>query len=330
VHDSIAYRDRVMKWHPTTAALLLSLATPAFAQVDWPARPVTLIVPSSPGGGTDAYGRVLAQALTEQLRQSFVVDNKPGASGAIGAAAAARAEPDGYTLLVASNSSLGINPVLYKSLQYDVARDFAPVTRGVIAPMVIIAHPAAQLKTMAQLMQRGKSDPGALFYGTAGVGSPLYLGVRMLEEMSGARFTHVPYKGAGPAYQDLLSGRLQFMLTDLASARPFIDSAKVLALSITDKSRLLPEVPSFAEAGYPGFKAFTSFSVLVPAKVAPALVQRIAAEISKAMQNPQVAQRLEQLALLPVFDTPEKFSASLLEEQQSWGAFIRKHNITPE
>ena len=152
------------------ALLLWVIATAAQGQSDWPARSVTVVVPSSPGGGTDTYGRLLAQALTEQLKQSFVVDNKPGASGAIGAAAVAKAEPDGYTMLVASNSSLGINPVLYKTLQYDVARDFAPVTRGVIAPMVIVAHPDAKVKTLAALIERGKKEPAALFYGTAGVG----------------------------------------------------------------------------------------------------------------------------------------------------------------
>jgi tripartite-type tricarboxylate transporter receptor subunit TctC len=318
-----------------TAPWLLALAgsvahVQAPAQADWPSRQVTVVVPSSPGGGTDAYGRLLAQALTEQLKQTFVVDNKPGASGAIGATAVAKADPDGYTLLVASNSSLGINPVLYKSLQYDVARDFAPVTRGVIAPMVIVAHPDAKVKTMAELMERGKREPAALFYGTAGVGSPLYIGMRMIEEATGARFTHVPYKGAGAAYQDLLAGRLQFMLTDLASVRQYIDTGKLLALSVTDKTQLLPSVPTFAEAGVPGIKAFTAFSVLVPAKVPPALVKRMADEIAKAMKSPALAAKLEQQALLPVFDTPEQFAASLKEEQQNWGSFIRQHNIQPD
>ena len=309
----------------------LALAGPALAQApDWPARPVTIIVPSSPGGGTDAFGRLLGQALGEQLKQSFVVDNKPGASGAIGAAAAARAEADGYTILVASNSSLGIGPALYKNLPFDVSRDLATVTRGVIAPMVIVANPETKLKTMAELLDRGRREPAKLFYGTAGVGSPLYIGVRMIEEATGARFTHVPYKGVGPAYQDLLGGRLQFMLTDLATARPFIDSGKVVALAITDKSRLLPDVPTFAETGLGGVKAFTSFSVMVPAKLPPALVRRIAAEVAKAMRTPAVAQRLEQLSLLPVFDTPEQFAASLKDEQQNWASFIQQHHITPE
>ena len=320
-----------MKWTTACCALLLATgASTAQAQGDWPAKPVTVVVPSSPGGGTDTYGRLLAQQLTEQLKQSFVVDNKPGASGAIGATYVAKAPPDGYTLLVASNSSLGINPALYKSLSYDVFRDFAPVTRGVIAPMVIVANPDARVKTLRELVERGKREPGTLFYGTAGVGSPLYIGVRMIEAATGAQFNHIPYKGVAPAYQDLLGGRVQFMLTDLASVRPYIDAGKLTALAVTDKSRLLPNVPTLAEAGVPGIKAFTAFSVMVPARTPPALVKRIAGEIQKAMQLPANAHKLEQQALVPVVDTPEQFAASLKEEQQSWGSFIRQQNIQPD
>lgn len=316
----------------STALLLLAAVASAVAQTaaDWPSKTVTLVVPSSPGGGTDAYGRILAQALTEQLKQSFVVDNKPGASGAIGATAVAKADGDGYTLLVASNSSLGINPVLLKNLGYDVQRDFAPVTRGVIAPMVVVANPEAKVKTLAELLERGKKEPGKLFYGSAGVGSPLYIGMRMIEVAGGAQFGHVPYKGAGPAYTDLLGGRLQFMLTDLASVRQHIDAGKLLALAVTDKTPLLPNVPTLAEAGLPNIKAFTSFSVLVPVKTPPVLVQRIAAEVAKAMRSPATAARLAEQALLPVFDTPDQFAASLREEQRNWGDFIRAHNISAE
>lgn len=311
--------------------LIVGFTSYAHAQADWPtAKPVTVIVPSSPGGGTDAYGRILAQALTEQLKQTFVVENKPGASGAIGAALAAQAAPDGYTLLVASNSSLGINPALYKTLQYDVWRDFAPVTRGVIAPMVVVAHPDAKVRTLAELVDRGKKEPGALFYGSAGTGSPLYIGMRMLEEASGARFNHVPYKGADAAYVDLLGGRVQFMLTDLASVRQHIDAGKLVALAVTDKTALLPKTPTFAEAGVPNYRAFTSFSVMLPAKVPPALVTRIAAEVARAMRNPATAAKLEQQSLLPVFDTPEQFAASLRDEQQNWASFIKQHGITGE
>lgn len=305
-------------------------AGPALAQATYPAKPVKFVNSFPPGGPSDILARSVADVLQSSLKQPFVVENKPGASGAIGATAVAQAAPDGSTLLVASNSSLGINPALYKTLAYDVFRDFAPVSRGVIAPMVIVAHPSAGVKTMAELMERGKREPEKLFYGSAGNGSPLYIGVRMLEAATGARFSHIPYKGAGAAYADLLAGRVQFMLTDLASVRPHVDAGKLIALAITDKSALLPAVPTFAEAGYPGIKAFTSFSVLVPAKVPPPLVKRIAAEVAKAMKNPATAARLEQQALLPVFDTPEQFAAALKEEQQNWGSFIRAHNIQPD
>src|SRR4051812_46453225 len=184
-------------------AALATVAVPAvvFAQDTWPSRPVRVVVPSSPGGGTDAFGRILAQALTEQTGQSFVVDNKPGASGNIGADLVAKSEPDGYTILVASNSSLGINPVLLKTMPFDIGRDLVPVTRGVMAPMVVVASPATGWKTLKDLVDAGKREPGKFFYGSAGVGSPVYMGVRMIEEVTGAKFTHVPYKGAAPAYQ---------------------------------------------------------------------------------------------------------------------------------
>ena len=293
-------------------------------------RPVTLVVPSSPGGGTDVYGRILAQALTEALKQSFVVDNKPGASGAIGATAVAKAEGDGYTLLVASNSSLGINPVLLKNPGYDVQRDFAPVTRGVIAPMVVVAHPDAKVKTLAELLERGKREPGKLFYGSAGVGSPLYIGMRMIEAAAGAQFGHVPYKGAGAAYTDLLAGRLQFMLTDLASVRQYIDAGKLLALAVTDKTPLLPNVPTLRRGRAARHHGLHVVLGAAAGQGAAGAGAALAGEVARAMKNPATAARLEQQALLPVFDTPEQFAASLREEQQNWGSFIRQHNITAE
>lgn len=311
-------------------ALAATLLPAAWSQAAWPARPVRIIVPSSPGGGTDAFGRLLAQALTEQTGQSFIVDNKPGASGNIGADLAAKAEPDGYTILVASNSSLGINPVLLKAMPFDVERDLVPVTRGVMAPMVVVVSPATGWKTLKDLVDAGKREPGKFFYGSAGVGSPVYVGVRMIEDATGAKFTHVPYKGVGPAYQDLLSGRLQFMFTDLASIDQHIKAGKVVALAVNQKTPLLPNVPTLADAGYPGVRAWTSFSVMAPAKVPPAVVKRLGEEVGKALRNPALVQRLEQQALIPVHDTPEEFAAELRKERQHWGEFIRRNNIQPD
>ena len=289
-----------------------------------------VIVPSSAGGGTDVFGRILAQALTEQTKQSFVVDNKPGASGNIGADLVAKAEPDGYTILVASNSSLGINPSLYKTMPFDADRDLAAVTRGVMAPMVVVVSPTAGWKTLAEMIEAGRQQPGKFFYGSAGVGSPVYMGVRMLEDATGARYTHVPYKGVAPAYQDLLSGRLQFMFTDLASIEQHIKAGKVVALAVNQKTPLLPNVPTLAEAGYGQVRAWTSFSVMAPAKVPPAILKRLSVEVGKALRNPAVVQRLEQQALIPVLDTPEEFAGDLRKEREHWGTFIRRNGIVPE
>ncbi|UUX95446.1 tripartite tricarboxylate transporter substrate binding protein [Aquabacterium sp. J223] len=315
-------------------AALAALGLPApsvFAQqAAWPSKPVRIVVPSSPGGGTDVFGRILAQALTEQLKQTFLVENKPGASGNIGADLVAKAEPDGYTLLVASNSSLGINPSLYRTLPFDPEKDLAAVSRGVMAPMVVVANPATGFKTFKDLLEFGKKRPGEGFYGSAGVGSPPYIGVRMIEESTGTRFMHVPYKGVAPAYQDLLSGRLQFMFTDLATIEQHIRAGKVTALAVNQKTPLLPGVPTLAEAGHGDIHAWTSFSVMAPGRTPPALVGRIAGEIGRAMRTPAVAQRLEQQALIPVFDTPKDFAAELQKEREHWGSFIRRHDIRPE
>lgn len=302
----------------------------AAAQDPWPSKPVKIIVPSSPGGGTDVYARLLAQALTETLKQQFIVENRPGASGNIGAQAVAKAAADGYTLLVSSNASIAINPALYKSLPFDADKDFTPVTRGVMAPMVLVAHADAGAKTLAELVDAGRRKPATIAYGSAGSGTPPYLGVRMVEEAADVRFVHVPYKGVGPAYQDLVTGRLQFMFTDLATAQPHLKGGKVIAIAVNQKTQLLPNVPTIAEAGWPKIEAWTSFSVLAPSGTPSAIVRRLSAEIGAAMKSPALADRLESQALVPIFDTPEEFAASLKREREHWAAFIRRNHITPD
>jgi len=294
------------------------------AQESWPSRPVKLIVPSSPGGGTDVFARILAQALSEGLKQQFVVDNRPGASGNIGAAAVAKAAPDGYTFLVSANPALSVNPALYRNLPYDAERDFAPVARGVMAPMVFVVHPSVKAESLADLVALSKKE--RLAFGSAGTGSPTFLGVRMLEEKSGAKFTHVPYKGVGPAFQDLLGGQIQFLFPDIASAISHVRAGKLRALAVTQKSALLPGTPTLAEAGYP-LDVFTSFSVVAPAGTPGAIVQRLSAGIGNAMRSGPVAAKLDAQALIPVFDTPAEFAASLKKERDGWAAFIRRNAI---
>jgi tripartite-type tricarboxylate transporter receptor subunit TctC len=319
---------KTMNLVPAAFALAL-IAFPASAQDTWPARPAKLIVPSSPGGGTDLYARLLGQALGEALKQQFVVDNRPGASGNIGAEAAAKSAPDGYTFLVSANPALTVNPSLYKKLPYDAEKDFSPVARGVIAPQVICVHPSLGVKTIAELLALGKREPGKVPFASAGTGSPTYLGVRMLEEVSGARFVHVPYKGVGQAYKDLLGGDIKFMFPDVASVLPHIRSGKVVALAVNQRTPLLPGVPTLAEAGFP-VEVFTSFSVVAPAGTPRAIVDRMSTEIAKAMKSPALAEKLQAQALVPVFDTPEQFADELKKERDGWAAFIRRNAIVQE
>ena len=313
-------------------AFLLFLALLAsgvsHAQDAWPSKPVRFIVPSSPGGGTDVYARLLAQGLSDALKQQFVVENRPGASGNIGAAAAAKSAPDGYTFLVSANPALSVNPSLYRELPYNAERDFAPVTRGVMAPMVLVVHPS-QAKSLAELVDAGKSRPGTLAFGSAGTGSPTYLGVRMLEEKTGAKFIHAPYKGVGAGYADLLGGQIQFMFPDVASALSHVQAGKLRALAVTQATSLLPGVPTLAAAGVP-LDVFTSFSVVAPAGTPAPVVRRMGAEIARAMRSPAIAEKLDAQVLVPVFDTPEQFAASLKAERDGWAAFIRRNAIQPD
>jgi tripartite-type tricarboxylate transporter receptor subunit TctC len=315
----------------THAALAIALAVaawPALAEEPWPARPVKLVVPSSPGGGTDFFARILAQALGDAMKQQFIVDNRPGASGNVGAQVVASAPRDGYTFLIASNASIAINPVLFSKLTYDAERDLAPVARGVMAINVLLANPATGLKSVNDLVGQAKRQPETLAFGSAGTGTSLYLGVRMIEEAGGVKFIHAPYKGVAPAYQDLLAGRLQFMYTDLASALPYAGSGRLTALAADRKTPLLPGIATFAEAGWPGIDSPTSFSVMAPSGTRPAVVQRMAVEIAKALK--MLAPRLEQQGLVPVFDSPVEFAADLARERASWASFIKRNGITAD
>ncbi len=313
------------------AACVLGIVPLAgLAQEPWPSRPVRVVVPSSPGGGTDVYARVLSQGLSEALKQQFVVDNRPGGSGNIGAEIVAKAPPDGYTMLVSANASIAINPVLHRKLPFDVDRDLAPVSRGVSAPLVLIMHPSVPAKSLAELVALGKREPGKIAFGSAGTGTPTFLGMRRFEEVSGARFLHIPYKGVGAAYKDLLGGEIKFMLPDVASAIPHIRSGKLMPLAVNEPHALLPNVPTFAEAGFPGVEIEGFFSVLLTGGSPRPIIERLAAEVAKVMRVPAVAERLHGLALVPVFDTPDDFAAKLKKEREGWAVLIKRNNIVVE
>jgi tripartite-type tricarboxylate transporter receptor subunit TctC len=306
------------------------LAAPAAAQETWPARSVRLVVPSSPGGGTDIYARLLAAGLGEAFKQQFVVENRPGASGNIGAEVAAKAAPDGYTFLVSANPALVINPSLYKNLPYNAERDFAPVARGVVSPLVFTSHPSVPVRTVAQLVALAKREPGKLAYGSAGSGSTTNLVVKLLEEETGARFMHIPYKGIGQALQGLLRGELAFMAGDLASVHTHIAAGRMVPLAATQAAPHLPGTPTLAQAGFPKVEAMASFSIAAPAGTPPAVIQRLSVEVNRIMKTPALREKLDAQALIPIFDTPEDFAASLKRERSRWAEVIRRNNITAE
>jgi tripartite-type tricarboxylate transporter receptor subunit TctC len=299
------------------------------ACAQWPARPIKLVVPSSAGGGTDFYARVLAQALGEALRQPFVVENLPGGSGNLGAATAARAAPDGYTFLVAADPALTVNQNLYKDLPYNAERDFVPVARGVTVPLVICVPASLGMRTLAELVERGRREPRALTYGSSGSGAPNALMIRMIEEASGARFLHVPYRGMGMALPALLAGQVHFLAPDVAIVLPHIKSGRLVPLAISHRSPQLPSVPTVAEAGFADFRLPSNFSVVAPAGTPAAIVERMNAEINKAMRT-TLAEKLESHAFIPQFQSPAEFAAELARDRQFWSEFIRRAGVVPD
>jgi len=306
----------------------IALTTPAHAQ-EWPAKPVRFIVPSSPGGGTDIYARILAQGLSEALKQQFIVDNRPGASGNIGAAAAAKSTPDGYTFLVSANPALSVNPSLYKELPYNAERDLVPVTRGVLAPMVFVVNATVPAKTLGDLVAIGKREPGKLAFASAGTGSPTYLAVRMLEENTGARYTHVPYKGVGPAYADLVGGQVQFMVPDVASAISHVRAGKLRALAVNQAMKTLPGVPSFEQAGFP-LEVFTSFSVVAPAGTPAPIIKQLNAEAVKVLARDDIKSTLGAQGLTVYSSSPEQVTAHIKSEIAKFTRIARAANIKAE
>jgi tripartite-type tricarboxylate transporter receptor subunit TctC len=310
--------------------LLLAATAPATAQDTWPSRTVRLVVPSPPGGGTDTYARLLALGLSQSLKQQFIVDNRPGAGGNLGAEIAARAAPDGYTFLVSSSPALVVNQSLYRNLPYNAERDFAPVARGVISPLVISSHPSIPAKTLSALAALAKREPESLNYGSPGAGSSSNLAVKMLEEAAKVRFLHVPYKGASQAVFGLLRGEVAFMVTDISTARPHVQAKKVVPLAASHRSPHIPGTPTYAEAGYPSVDVYPAYSVAAPAATPQPVIQRMSVEIVSLMKSPAFRERLDATALIPVFDTPEEFAAVLKKERTRYAEVIRRNNITAE
>jgi tripartite-type tricarboxylate transporter receptor subunit TctC len=318
-----------MQWARVFLVSVL-LSAQASAQSEYPSRAVRIVVPSPPSGGTDIIGRVLAQHFSKALGQQFVVENKAGAGNMIGIEAVARAAPDGYTLLMVP-STLALNSVLYRKVPYDPIRDFAPVTLAATAPNILIVNTALPAKSLAELIALAKAKPGALSYGTPGVGTSPHMAMELLKSMAGIDVQHVPYKGTAPALTDVMSGQIAAMFANALTARPQIDSGRVRALAVSGPKRIeaLPGVPPVADT-VPGYEAMQWYGLVAPAGTPPAIIARLNAEALKALRSGEMKERLALDGAEPVGSTPAEFGALIRSELEKWSRVARAANIEPQ
>ncbi|CAB5679680.1 Argininosuccinate lyase [Delftia tsuruhatensis] len=318
------------------AALALALGA-ALAPVQagaqaYPSRPVRIVVPYPAGGTTDIIARLAAAQLTERLRQPFVVENRAGASGAIGSAAVAQAAPDGYTLVMGTASSHGINPALQKNLPYDAVRDFSPVTLVASTPNIIVVHPGVPVKTLAELLALARARPGQVNFGSTSAGGSPHMSAELLKMMAGVDMVHVPYKGASPMLTDLMGGQIQVGFDNLPSTIAFVRSGKLRALAVTTAQRWpgAPEIPTVAESGVPGYEVSGWFGLLAPAGTPRAVLDALQSAIAQAVQAPEVAGQLRGLGAEPVASRPEAFARQIRTDVDKWRGVAKATGVTLE
>ena len=311
-------------------AVAVAGTTCAFAAA-YPDKPVRMVVPFPPGGGTDVVARAIALKLTEQWGQSVVVDNRPGAASMVGTEMLARAVPDGYTLGFVSMSHT-INPSIYKKLPFDPIADFSPVALAATAPNVLVVNPGVGAKSVAELVQIAKARPGKLNFPSSGNGGVSHLSMEMFRYAAGIDIVHVPYRGAGPALTALLANETQLMMATTPVALPQMKAGRLIALATTGlkRSSLAPEIPTVAEAGYPGFEADTWYGMLAPAKVPPAFVKQANAAVTKMLTQPDFKERLAHEGAQPAGGTPAQFAAHIKSEIEKWAKIVRMARVKIE
>jgi tripartite-type tricarboxylate transporter receptor subunit TctC len=312
-------------------ALAAIASVPAGAQ-PYPQRPIRLIVPFPPAGATDILGRTLAQKLGEALGAQVVVENKPGAGGALGSAEAARAAPDGYTIVMATTSTHSINPALNPKIAYNVERDFAPVIWLANSANILIASPALAANNVRELIAYAKANPGKVNYASSGNGTIIHLTAELFASMAGVKLVHVPYKGTALSMPDLMSGQVSILFDNLVSAMPHLKGGKVKTFGVTSlqRSPLVPEIPTVAESGLPGFVSDAYFGVFAPAGTPREIVVRLNAEINKLLAQPDFRERLAALGAEPAGGDPEKFAAHVRAEGAKWAKVIAEAGVKAE
>ena len=320
----------------TTVLFALAVAvtfssTAALAQASFPSKSITMIVPFPPGGPTDLVARVIAQKMSESIGQSVVVDNRGGANGNLGAMLAVRAAADGYTLLY-NTSSITLSPALYKSLSYDVKRDLAPVALTAVVPLALVVGPNVPANTVSEFIAYAKANPGKLSYGSAGNGNVTHLGAFQFVRANGIDAVHIPYKGSAPADIDLVGGQIQFMTDTVNSVMPFVRDKRMKMLAVTTPKRmsLFPDVPTLAESGMPGFEVGAWQGLMVPANTPKPIIQRLNAEVMKALQSPDVRQKLALQGAEPLGSTPEAYGEYIQKELNRWEMVVKQTGVTLE
>jgi len=312
----------------SAAVIALAFSLQTFAQ-NYPVKPVRLIVPFAAGGNVDITARQIAPGLSELLGQNFIVDNRVGAGGVIGAEAVAKAAPDGYTLMMGSNSTVSVAPSLYPKLAYHPVRDFAPVSLVATTPFVLVVHPSVPVKSVKELIALAKTKPGRLAMASGGTGSSNHLVGELFQSLTGAKFTHVPYKGAGPAGVDLMAGQVDLLFDQLSSSVGPLKSGRIRALAVTSAARtaVFPDIPTMKEAGVADFEVTNITGVLAPAGTSAEIIGRLNAAILKVLGSASVKERFAGLALEPAPSTPEQFSVYIKEDFARWTKVVKDASI---
>jgi tripartite-type tricarboxylate transporter receptor subunit TctC len=317
----------------TGVAFLAAVFTVQIAQAQsWPNKPIRLVVPFSAGGNTDIVARLFAQELSKTLGQPVVVENKPGASGNIGADAVAKSAPDGYTLVMGTVGTHAINASLYKKMPYDAIKDFAPVTLLASVPNVLVVPVSLPVKSVKELVAYGKANPGKLSFASSGVGTSIHLSGEMFRTTTGIDMTHIAYKGSAPAVTDLIAAQVQLMFDNLPTSLQYVKAGKLRALAVTTAKRIeaLPDVPTMIESGFPGFETGSWFGVFAPAATPKDIIARLNTELLKIAQTPEMQQKLLQSGAEPVGKGSEEFTAYVRSETTKWAKVVKDSGATAD
>jgi len=323
------------KTRTTALAFAALLAAPSFAataQDNYPNRPVRWIVPFPPGGAMDNIARTLGEAMGNSLGQSFVIENRAGAGGNIGATAVARSRPDGYTIMIVANG-MAVNPALYPQMAYDPVKDFAPISLLAVVPNVLVVNPQrVQAKTVQEVIALAKAHPGKYTYASAGVGTSIHLAGELFAKMAGVQMLHVPYKGSGPAIADMLGGQVDYMFDSVTSAKPHIDAGKLVPIAVTTRKRsaALPDVPTVAEAGLPGYELTPWFAAFAPAGTPAAVIDKLNRAMRDALKTPKVQSTLASIGAEPIGGSPTELRDYLAAETKSGRELIESRGIKME